>query len=129
MKPDDFLQRILTPEPAPELMSQSRDVAIPSEANLPELLRRACELRIEFGAEKYGTPLQCHTNRDAVVDLAQELVDATNYCSQVHMEARDNGKIGEEMYAMNAMHHIGQAFRMLQEINKLRVVDDLCDDR
>lgn len=124
VKPDVFLQRILTPEPPPEPTPKSRDVAVPPEAeSVPEILRRACELRIEIASTKYGTPLQCHTNRSAVIDLAQELVDATNYASQVIMEARDHAAIGEEMYAMNALHHIGQAFRMLEAINTLRGVD------
>ena len=38
------------------------------------------------GRRKYGTPLQAHNGRDALVDLYQELLDAAVYTRQLIME-------------------------------------------
>lgn len=38
--------------------------------------------RDEVGRAKYGTPLQTHNGRDALVDLYQELLDACVYLRQ-----------------------------------------------
>lgn len=39
--------------------------------------------RKRIGTERYGTPLQAHNGRGALVDLYQELQDATFYVRQV----------------------------------------------
>lgn len=38
--------------------------------------------RKRVGTERYGTPLQAHNGRDALVDLYQELLDAVVYVRQ-----------------------------------------------
>src|SRR5450432_3537077 len=48
--------------------------------------------RNRIGTIKYGTPLQAHNGRDALVDLFQELCDALVYTRQV-IEERICGKI------------------------------------
>ena len=40
------------------------------------------EERKRIGIKKYGTPLQAHNGRDALVDLYQELLDAVFYVRQ-----------------------------------------------
>jgi hypothetical protein len=40
----------------------------------------------EAGVAKYGTPLQAHNGRDALVDLYQELLDACAYVRQTIAE-------------------------------------------
>ena len=41
------------------------------------------------GRKKYGTPLQPHNGRDALVDLYQELLDAAVYAKQAMFEGID----------------------------------------
>lgn len=45
---------------------------------LADLTNRALE-----GKEKYGEPLRAHNGRSSVVDLLQELYDASMYCRQL----------------------------------------------
>ncbi len=40
------------------------------------------EERNKIGTEKYGTPLQAHNGRDALVDAYQEILDAAVYLRQ-----------------------------------------------
>ena len=40
------------------------------------------EERNRIGTEKYGTPLQSHNGRDALVDAYQEILDAAVYLRQ-----------------------------------------------
>ena len=42
--------------------------------------------RDQVGREQYGTPLQPHNGRDALVDLYQELLDSVVYCRQLIYE-------------------------------------------
>jgi hypothetical protein len=44
--------------------------------------------RDAIGRARYGTPLQSHNGRDALMDLYQELLDAVVYIRQV-IEERD----------------------------------------
>lgn len=46
--------------------------------------------RAEVGKAKYGTYLQTHNGRDALMDLFQELADALMYCKQMLMERDSN---------------------------------------
>ena len=48
---------------------------------LADLTNRALE-----GKEKYGEPLKAHNGRSSVVDLLQELYDASMYCRQLTEE-------------------------------------------
>lgn len=42
--------------------------------------------RDNVGRKRYGTPLQPHNGRDALIDLYQELLDAVVYCRQMIFE-------------------------------------------
>lgn len=44
--------------------------------------------RVRLGKAKYGTELETHNGRDSLVDLYQELLDATQYCKQRILEER-----------------------------------------
>lgn len=45
--------------------------------------------RNEVGTAKYGTPLRTHNGRKPLVDLYQELLDATVYCRQAIEEGEE----------------------------------------
>ncbi len=53
-----------------------------SEGDVWLLVLRDMEERRQHGIEKYGVPVQPHNGRDPLVDLFQELLDATVYCRQ-----------------------------------------------
>ncbi len=53
-----------------------------------ELVIADMEERNKIGTEKYGTPLQAHNGRDALVDAYQEILDAAVYLRQA-IEERD----------------------------------------
>lgn len=44
--------------------------------------------RTALGIKRYGTPLQTFNGRDALQDLYEELLDASQYCEQLWMETR-----------------------------------------
>lgn len=46
--------------------------------------------RDQFGVEKYGTPLQAHNGRDALLDAYEEALDLCVYLRQA-IEERNNG--------------------------------------
>jgi hypothetical protein len=45
--------------------------------------------RTRLGVERYGSPLMSHNGRDAVRDLAEEVVDGVQYATQALMETTD----------------------------------------
>lgn len=47
--------------------------------------------RDKVGRERYGTPLQAHNGRDALIDAYQEALDLVVYLRQA-IEERDHGK-------------------------------------
>lgn len=49
------------------------------------------EERKRVGIERYGTPLQAHNGRDALVDAYQESLDLTMYLRQAIEERRGWG--------------------------------------
>lgn len=51
-----------------------------------DLVRADMRVRDHVGRARYGTPLQPHNGRDALVDLYQELLDAVVYCRQAIFE-------------------------------------------
>jgi len=55
----------------------------PGQTDVSPLLIKDIEARNAHGLKKYGTRLQTHNGRDALVDLYEELVDATQYARQV----------------------------------------------
>lgn len=62
-----------TPEPAP----------IPNGgASMHDLVILDMEARKAFGLQKYGTVLQAHNGRDALLDAYQEVLDLTVYLKQ-----------------------------------------------
>lgn len=66
-------QGLSTPEPAP----------IPNDRPcIQDLVIKDLETRKQVGLERYGTYLQAGNGRDALVDLYQELIDATQYIRQ-----------------------------------------------
>lgn len=68
---------LVGPEPAP----------VPNvSAPVWELVVQDMQARDQFGRAKYGTPLQAHNGRDALVDLYQELLDAVVYTRQLIAE-------------------------------------------
>lgn len=65
-------------------------VVDPLRGNVQDLVITDIEERKRVGIERYGTPLQTFNGRDAVIDLYQELLDATMYVRQ-HIEERKRG--------------------------------------
>jgi hypothetical protein len=45
--------------------------------------------RTRLGVERYGSPLMSHNGRDALRDLAEEVVDGVQYATQALMETDD----------------------------------------
>lgn len=71
-------------------MSVKEPSPIPNQRTpIQRLVINDMERRMEVGLERYGTYLQAHNGRDALVDWYQELLDATNYCRQEIEERRD----------------------------------------
>ena len=64
--------------------------------SIQSLVRRDLDERERAGIAKYGTPLQPHNGRDPLVDLYQELLDATCYVRQRIREQETDG--GMEAY-------------------------------
>jgi hypothetical protein len=56
---------------------------------IPDLVARDIYKRMEQGTQIYGTPLQPHNGRDALVDAYEEVLDLAQYLRQVIYE-RDN---------------------------------------
>jgi hypothetical protein len=57
---------------------------IPNEKpNIADLVSNDIQERKRIGTERYGTPLQPFNGRNGLVDLYQELLDATQYIRQV----------------------------------------------
>lgn len=73
---------------------------IPSERPaIVDLVIQDLMERKSLGIERYGTPLQTHNGRDAMIDLYQELQDATAYIRQVIEERRDHFAAAEALIA------------------------------
>lgn len=54
--------------------------------DIPSLVQKDIEDRAKVGAIKYGTRLQPHNGRDALLDLYQELLDGAQYIRQAIYE-------------------------------------------
>lgn len=50
------------------------------------LVVKDMQLRMAFGVRKYGTPLQPHNGRDALIDAYQEALDLCAYLRQLMYE-------------------------------------------
>ena len=53
-----------------------------------ELVREDMLERDRIGRERYGTPLQAHNGRDALIDAYQEVLDLAVYLRQVIEERK-----------------------------------------
>lgn len=71
-----------TPQPAPVLREG---------VDVQSLVIADVEARREMGIAKYGTPLQAHNGRDALMDAYQEALDLACYLRQAIAE-RDGGR-------------------------------------
>lgn len=79
-----FTQRITDNSiTSPQLPPKQGDTRI-LDLVLVDLVKRA-----EDGKKKYGTYLQAHNGRDALIDLYQELLDACMYIRQLIEEGKD----------------------------------------
>jgi hypothetical protein len=66
-----------TPQPPP----------VPNDGfDIQSLVMADIALRRDFGIAKYGTPLQAHNGRDALVDAYQEALDLAVYLKQMIIE-------------------------------------------
>jgi len=62
---------------------------IPSDRpSILALVRADLEEREQVGIQRYGTPLQAHNGRDALVDAYQEALDLAAYLRQAIEERR-----------------------------------------
>lgn len=70
-------------------MSTSTPEPAPIKNNLPavwDLVVADMKARDQFGADRYGTHLQPHNGRDALMDAYQEALDLVVYLRQVIYE-------------------------------------------
>jgi hypothetical protein len=56
--------------------------------------------RDKVGRARYGTPLQAHNGRDALVDLSEELLDGMAYCKQLQEELKC---LGSDMRSLRVL--------------------------
>ena len=75
-----------------EAMKAQIDETLPGATVARLLLTDAAE-RHRVGCERYGTPLQAHNGRDALVDCYQEQLDAIAYSRQWYEEHRGDDAI------------------------------------
>ena len=61
----------------------------PSAGDITELVMQDLRGRCTVGIAKYGTTLQAHNGRDALVDAYQEALDLVQYLRQVIEERKD----------------------------------------
>ena len=58
----------------------------PGEETIIDLVVADFKTRASFGVEKYGTFLQAHNGRDALMDAYQEAIDLVMYLRQASAE-------------------------------------------
>jgi hypothetical protein len=72
-----------------ELRQRPGDQPLPEKNNLPviqDLVQQDIEARKAIGLQRYGTLLQPHNGRDALLDAYQEAIDLVVYLRQVIYE-------------------------------------------
>jgi hypothetical protein len=89
-------QQFTQPEPTPISTPDAQSVTRAVMADLAE--------REKHGIAKYGTTLQTFNGRNALVDLYQELIDATQYCRQLLM--KEQGAANALKLAVEALEKI-----------------------
>lgn len=72
------------PEPKP---TQS-PISEPVEPKFREVLSKVVEESLQWGIEKYGTPLMTFNGRSELRDMAEELVSGLRYAVQLDMRCQ-----------------------------------------
>ncbi len=67
---------------------------VPGTIDIGPLVLQDIQARIDAGKEKYGTLLQTHNCRDALMDAYQEAIDLCMYLKQSMLEGNDISKGG-----------------------------------
>ena len=76
------------------------------------LLHEGLEGRKQKGLETYGTVLQAHNGRDALLDLWEEMLDATCYAHQAWTEDPDNEDLKLVYnYTLHLCAHIAEVLK------------------
>jgi len=76
-------------------VSQTRDpehdqqLPTPGHQPVQAALIRALAERRDYGARKYGRPLETHNGRDALTDAWEEALDLLTYLTQMRLERGD----------------------------------------
>ena len=79
-------------------MSNPKDIA--------DLVIEDIKKRKKMGKAKYGVPLRANNGRDALQDLAEELMDAIQYLKQLQIE-REEQKEKAHTYILMALNAAG----------------------
>lgn len=61
----------------------------PGELNVQQVLSKAVLERMQYGIDKYGSPLETFNGRDPIRDVWEELLDALTYMTQIRLERGD----------------------------------------
>ncbi|QJD53997.1 hypothetical protein SEA_GALACTICA_50 [Streptomyces phage Galactica] len=61
----------------------------PGQLNVQQVLAKALVERMQYGIDKYGSPLETFNGRDPIRDVWEELLDALTYMTQVRLERGD----------------------------------------
>ena len=97
---------------------QALPVANDSE-HIVDLVKADLDERRAHGIRKYGVALQAGNGRDALLDLYQELLDATLYVRQAMEEDRRHAAIGRAFE---------QWVRSQDDYSVIVAVDDIVND-
>ena len=68
---------------------RDQQLPTPGELNVQEVLSKAVLERMQYGIDKYGSPLETFNGRDPIRDVWEELVDALTYMTQIRLERGD----------------------------------------
>jgi hypothetical protein len=88
-----------------QMHTQPEPTPTPGAVSVTRAVMADLEEREKHGTAKYGTTLQTFNGRSALVDLYQELIDATQYCKQLLME-QERGAGAELKLAVEALEKI-----------------------
>ena len=102
------------PEVWPEVIEIARFAWSARAPELPQILLDMAE-RDQLGRARYGTPLQPHNGRDALVDLYQELLDAAAYAGQGLLENPGSGFWRDRLYLA-----LGELVLVRRELDRRR---------
>lgn len=102
------------PEPAPK--GTGREIT--------PLVIKDLELRSKMGAEKYGETLRAFNGRNALVDLYQELLDATQYIRQEIEEQNATAPISDRQTAREFLKDCVPMGRLFQGTGNVGATDE-----